>query len=135
VTTFTKRVARADVVSTLSMLWVYVLLNILFRDVHELFRPGFVEELLTRDFDPMTVFFGGLAIQLPLALIVLTRLLRRRSARITNISAAAMTALVTVSTWPKDADDLMFSTFELLGLVVIVMVAVRWPESQQEAKR
>ena len=125
-------VSRSDVGPMLSTLWVYVLLNILFRDIHELFRPGFVEELLGSNFDQAVVFAGGVALQLPLALVVLSRLLHRRWARIANLGVAALMALVTATTWPKDADDVLFSGFELLGLAAIAVLAWWWREDSQE---
>lgn len=130
--------SRLDAPATLSALWVYVLLNILFRDMHELFRPGFVEELTHGEIrgetiDQGEVLMAGLALQLPMSLVVLCRVLRPRIARLASTVVAATMAIATAATWPKDADDLLFAGFELVGLAVIAVVAHSWPGSSLDA--
>ncbi|GGI05204.1 DUF6326 family protein [Egicoccus halophilus] len=131
------RALERDTRATLSSLWVYVLLNVLFRDIHELFRPGFVAELVDNSVrgttvDTAAVLVGGLALQLPLAVVVLSRLLNHRPARLANITGAAITAILLTSVWPKDADDVMFWAFELLGLAAIAVLAWRWAAPEPE---
>lgn len=41
-----QKIADLDVRAKLSSLWVFALLNVI-RDIHELFRPGFLEEMMT----------------------------------------------------------------------------------------
>lgn len=126
--------SRLDAPATLSALWVYVLLNVLFRDMHELFRPGFVEELAHGEIrgemvDQRQVLMAALALQLPMSLIVLCRVLRPRPARLANMVVAGTMAITTAATWPKDADDLLFAGFELLALAAIAVVAHSWQDS------
>jgi hypothetical protein len=35
-------------------------------------------------------------------------------------------ALGVVAIWPKDADDIVFGTFQLVGLATIVIICGRW---------
>lgn len=130
--TLLTRLTGGDVGTTLSMLWVYVLLSTLFRDVHEIFRPGFIEGMVDNtvrgsEVDQMAVLIGGIVLQLPLALVVLSRMLSRRWSRPLNIVAGLLMAVQIAATWPKDADDLVFSAFQLAGLALLVALAWQWP--------
>ena len=39
---------NADRRGVLSSLWIFVLFNMLFRDIHEFLRPGAIEEFMAR---------------------------------------------------------------------------------------
>lgn len=121
--------ARPHTRTTLAMLWVFVLLNTLFRDVHEVFRPGFLDETLASGgTDDSALVIAAVALQLPLAMVVLSGVLRRPVARWTNIAVAALTAVSAADTWPKDADDIVFALVQLVGLLAIVALAWTWPD-------
>jgi len=118
----------------LSTLWVYVLLSVLFRDVHELFRPGFVEGLVDltvrgEPVDQTSVLIGGIALQLPLALVPLSWVLPHGVARWSNVVGAIVMALGTLAIWPKDADDYVFAGFQLVALAAIAALAWRWADA------
>ena len=42
-----QKIFITDMKAKLSTLWIFVLLNIIFRDIHEFFRPGLLEEMMT----------------------------------------------------------------------------------------
>ena len=44
---YNRKTIGTDIKAVLSTLWMFVLLNIIFRDIHDLFRPGFLEEMMT----------------------------------------------------------------------------------------
>ena len=39
-----KKIAKIDTKAILSTLWIFVLLNIIFRDIHEIVTPEFIEK-------------------------------------------------------------------------------------------
>jgi len=43
----TLTMSDVDMRAKLSALWIYVFLNMIFRDLHELGRPGFLKEMMT----------------------------------------------------------------------------------------
>jgi hypothetical protein len=124
--------SRAPGPQLLSTLWIYVLLSMLFRDVHEFLRDGFIHELATAgtvngsEVSGSTLLVSGLVLQLPLAMVVLSRILPRRISRVANTGVAAIMALGVVGVWPKDADDIVFGIFQLVGLAAIVIICHRW---------
>ncbi len=125
--------------AVLSGLWVYFLLNILFRDLHELFRAGFLEQALAGMVNGVMVteinlLYGGIALQIPLLGTVLSRLLNQLICRRMNLIASTcmFVAIVAFNTNP-DMDDLLFAFMELLALLAIFGFAWRGPRQAQPA--
>lgn len=110
---------------TIRNLWLYVLLNTLFRDIHEIFRPGFVDELAAGDLftSDTALVVVAILLQLPLAMVVVGPLVGSRAARRANTIVAVVVAMGIAASWPKDADDVVFAVFQLLALGAIVALA------------
>lgn len=130
-----KRSARGDRKSVLSTAWIFVLLNVIFRDLHELFRPGMLEEMLSGTVNGVTVtdqvlLLGGVMLQLPLAMVLLSRVLPDRASRWANVVAAlaaiAIVLVPTLVTSTPDPDDWLFAAAEFVGLVFIIGHAWTW---------
>ncbi|MGB5756591.1 MAG: DUF6326 family protein [Acidimicrobiales bacterium] len=122
----------------LSTIWIYVLLSTLLRDVHEIFRGGFIAELASQgtvngtEVTETTLLVAGLVLQLPLAMVVASRVLPRQMNRVANIVAAVVLALGLLGIWPKDADDIVFGLFQLVGLAGIVVICYRWQPDDRD---
>ena len=116
----------------LSTVWIAILLANLFRDVHEVLRPGFVDELAHegtnygRLVSNTTLLVSGLLLAGFAAVVVLARILPRVWNRRVNVAAAAMMAAGVLASWPKDPDDFVFGTVQLAGVGLIVAVCVAW---------
>ncbi len=128
-----------DTRALLSTIWIAVLLAGLFRDVHEILRPGFVEELArdgtvygTRVTDG-TLLASGFVLAFLVSIVVLARVLPYVWNRRVNIAGAALMAGGTLATWPKDPDDLLFGAFQLAGVALVVAICARWRESVSSA--
>ena len=64
----------------LSILWVFIILNFFARDIHELGRPGMLEQMMSGTIDgvvvtEMLMLIGGIMIEIPILMTVLTLLL------------------------------------------------------------
>lgn len=120
----------------LSTLWVAVLLTLLFRDIHEILRDGYVSELALEgtvygvDVSGTTLVISAFVFLLPLSMVVLARLLTRTSNRVANIAVAAIVLAGVWTSWPKDGDDLVFGVMMSIGLGAIVALSVRWRDSE-----
>ena len=123
----------------LSTLWIYVLLSTLFRDIHEIFRDGFIEELAMTGtvrgthVTSTSLVVAGLFLQLPIAMVVAARLLPPRANRVANSVTAIAVAAGLLGLWPKDADDIVFGAFQLVGLAAIIVLSLRWPIRDADA--
>jgi hypothetical protein len=119
----------------LSTLWMFVLFNIVFRDIHEIFRPGFLEEVMTGTVNgvQMTEGFlllGGMMMEIPIAMVLLSRVLPYRVNRWANIIAGPIAIALIVVGGPSDLDDMFFATIEVVSLLLIVWYAWKWPNPE-----
>ncbi|WP_096086795.1 DUF6326 family protein [Agaribacterium haliotis] len=123
--------------SLLSGLWLFYLLNMLFRDIHEFFRPGFIEQLLTgvvngTQMSDELLLVAGIVLQIPLVMMFLSRLLPDQLNRWLNIVAALIALLgIVLSNGSADMDDLMFASLQALALLFLIYLAWQGPGSAQ----
>lgn len=113
----------------LSTLWIFVLLNMVFRDIHEFGKPEFLAEALSRPTIPEELFLvAGILLEIPLAMIVLSRLLNYTVNRRINIIAAVFWAgdLLIFANQMGDLDDIFFFAVQIVGLAFIVWTAWKW---------
>ncbi len=113
----------------LSALWLFMLLNIIFRDIHQLAKKSYLEMLLASEISEVLMFFVGFVIEIPIAMVLFSLLFVRRILRPLTIVAALVTTAGMVSVPPTDLDDAFFLVIQLLAMVAIVCIAWRWPET------
>ncbi len=117
----------------LSTLWIFILFNIIFRDIHEMFRPGMLEQMLsgTVNGTQMTnelLLIGSMMIEIPVLMVLLSRLLNYRINRWANVfTALFMVAAIYMNSGNPDLDDLFFAGIELITLAVIIWTVWQWP--------
>lgn len=126
---------RSDGKAILSTAWIFVLLNVIFRDIHQLFRPGMLAQMLSGTVNgaamtDQVILLGGVMLQLPLAMVLLSRVLPDRANRWANLTAApAVIAIIlvpTLVTSTPDLDDLLFTAVQVVGLLFIIGYAWSW---------
>jgi divalent metal cation (Fe/Co/Zn/Cd) transporter len=130
----TAMTSDVDTRAVLSTLWIVVMLNITARDIHELLRPGYLQEVMTGSVNgnEMTeglLLVGGIGIALHIAMILASRVLPRRINRPLNLVAAPLaitTIIVFTATGGPDLDDLFFTVVEVAALLGVVWSAWRW---------
>jgi hypothetical protein len=130
-----EKTAGMDRKALLSTLWIFVLFNIVFRDIHEMLRPGFLEEVMTGTVNgvQMTEGFlllGGMMLEIPIAMVLLPRVLPYRVNRWANIIAGPIAIALVVVGRPSDLDDMFFATIEIVSLSLIVWYAWKWPNPE-----
>lgn len=116
---------------TLSLLWLFAILNILFRDVHEMTMASTITEILSGTVagNPVTeavLLAGAFAVELLLLGFLLSALLARTWARLLNLILAPIAIAGTFSVPPADPDDTFFAAVEVLTFATIFTLAWRW---------
>ena len=117
----------------LSKLWLFVLLNMIFRDLHQLGKASFIEEILSGVVNGVKItdelmLFGGVLAEIPIALALFSNYLPPKTNKWTNIAASTITALVLLSGLPSaDLDDIFFLAIEVTSLISIMVVAWKLP--------
>ncbi|MDH3620103.1 MAG: DUF6326 family protein [Gammaproteobacteria bacterium] len=123
---------RASTKTVLSTLWIFVLLNIFARDMHELARPGLLQQVMTGVIDGVTIteelmLLGGVMIEIPILMVLLSQILPYRICRGANISAGVLTIMIDVHTnLNPDLDNVFFLVIKLLALLGVIVVAWKW---------
>lgn len=116
----------------LSILWIFILLNFFARDIHELGRPGMLEQVMSGTVDGVKVtellmLVGGVMIEVPILMTVLVLFLPQRINRWANVGACLFTTATIVATnLDPDLDNVFFLSIQLVALVAIVRIAWRW---------
>nr|WP_250886481.1 DUF6326 family protein [Bacillus sp. SM2101] len=130
-----KKVIDLDRKTTLSALWIFVLLNVIFRDIHELFRPGLLQEMMMGNVNGTIIteellLVFGILLEIPIAMVILSRILQHRINRLINIIASFITMIMLIIFGGiNDLDDIFFLIMEIIALIAIIWCAWRWPSS------
>lgn len=118
----------------LTALWVFVFLNMIFCDLHQLGHPGFIEEIMTGVVNGVQVtdglmLIGGIMIAVPLLMIPLIQFLNFKENRLTNLVMGVLqiVSVIGVNMAP-DLDDIFFAVIELVALLLILRLAWNWKE-------
>jgi hypothetical protein len=123
---------KADPRLLLSSLWVFIILNFFARDIHELGRPGMLEQMMSGSIDgvvitEMLMLLGGIMIEIPILMTILALLLPYGINRWTNISVGLLTmAMIVAMNLKPDLDNVFFMSIQLIALIAIVGIASRW---------
>lgn len=125
------RTALTNPGPTLSLLWLFAILNTLFRDIHELVVASTIEEILSGSLNgaPVTdaaLVAGAVAIQILLLSVVFSTVLQPRWARRWNLLAAPLMLAGTFFAPPDDPDDYLFAFVVLGAFATIFLIAWRW---------
>ena len=123
----------------LSLLWIFILINIIFRDIHQMTLKHHLEMLLSGYYNGMEVtemimLLGGIVLEVPIAMIVLSYVLKRKYNRIANSIAVVISGLLFAIEPPTDLDDIFFKVMEYVGLLTILISVVKWPKQNLTTK-
>jgi hypothetical protein len=119
----------------LSTLWIVLVLDYLYCDVLGLHEPAYLAGILAGElngitFTPAFSVAAGLLMQVPIVMVLLSRVLGRRVGRWVNIGAASFMALVQTATIFVGTTTplyLLYSIIEIALCVAILVLAARWP--------
>ena len=112
-------------------LWLFILMNIVFRDLHEFAKKDFLEMLLTGTYNGIQIteellLLGGVLSLVPISMLVVSLLLERRFAKPLTFGAAFIQTVTMLSSPPGDLDDILHLSVELLAMAAILRIAWRW---------
>ena len=119
----------------ISALWIAVLFNMLFRDIQEFARTGFLEEMLTKTSNDAQIPEGlllaaAIVLQIPISMIFLTQVLNvKLNWRANLIAAIVIIAMIVGNSLTPDLDDAFFAIVECATLLLIVGYAWKWSKS------
>lgn len=118
----------------LSILWIFLTLNYIFCDVFSLMYHEDLQQLLSGHVGDMEIsqkFLLSFAIimEIPMAMIVLSRLLKYNLNRLVNIAAGSVLTIVQFGSLFADSNTLhylFFSAIEISTSSFIIWVSLKW---------
>ncbi|MEM6985790.1 MAG: DUF6326 family protein, partial [Pseudomonadota bacterium] len=114
-----------------SSLWIFICLNVLFRDIHDLVKADTLEDILAGTLygNPVTetaLLFGGFAVITLCAMAILSAALTHSANRLLNMVFAPLIAIASLFNMNKDLDDLAHLSATVIATGVIVAVMATW---------
>ena len=108
----------------LSTMWIFILLNMIIRDLHQFLHSGYIQEMMQLSISEEAMLVFGIVAEVPLLMIVFSRILKPIPNKWANTFAAIIASLGLISTLPNaDLDDLFFMVVQLISLIVVLRTA------------
>jgi len=118
----------------LSVLWLFVMLNYIYADILTLLDPLVAQEggiQITRGM----LFFGAILMEIPIAMVVLSLVLKYKINRLANIVAGTIKTIAVFGTMFVGTPTLYYLFFAIIEMIftsLIVWIAFRWSVQQKE---
>ena len=118
-------------------LWIFVTVNYIFCDIFTLFYSENLKQLISgamggMDITETFLFAFSVIMELPMLMIVLSRLLPYKFNRLANIAVGIFMTLVQTATLFEDnmLHYVFFSIIEIATTIIIVWIAIRWKNEE-----
>ncbi|MBI5869384.1 MAG: hypothetical protein HZB44_00255 [Actinobacteria bacterium] len=130
-----------DVKARLSTLWIFVMFNYLYCDVLALMDPESLQQFLTGSIDGIDVtqqflLQASVLMEIPIAMVLLSRILQYRVNRWANIVAGTIMTVVQFATLFFGSSPtyyyLFFSVIEIACTASIVWFAWKWSQVRDD---
>lgn len=118
----------------LSTLWVFVMFNMVFADIVGFMNPGALEKIMTGavgfEITQELLLVFSILLEIPIAMIFLSRVLKYRANRWANIVAGVITILFVIGGGSTYLSYIFFATVEVVCMLLIVWYAWKWPKQE-----
>jgi hypothetical protein len=125
------KTAKIDTKVLLSTLWIVVMINMAYADILGLFIPGALEEVTKTSVSigttiPQLMLGGAIILEIPIAMILLSRVLKYKVNRWANIIASVITIVSVVGGGSLVPHYIFIATVEVVCMLLIVWNAWKW---------
>jgi hypothetical protein len=124
----------------LSLFWIFIMINMAFADIIGLMVPGYLAKIVAGGpIDGIVItlpllLLGAILLEIPTAMILLSRMMNYGINRLFNIIAAVITIIYVTGMSSPTAVYWSFCSMEILACLTVIVMAWKWrnPESQPE---
>jgi hypothetical protein len=122
---------KLDTKVLLSTLWIVVMINMLKADILSLYIPGSAEELAKTSAGagtpiPQLMLGGAIMMEIPIIMILLSRILKYSLNRWANIVVSLITIAFVVGGGVSYPHYIFIATVEVICLLVIIWLSWKW---------
>jgi hypothetical protein len=124
---------KIDVKVLLSTLWIVVMINMLKADILSLYIPGALNEVARTAGEtpiPLLMLGGAIMMEISIAMIILSRVLKYRVNRWANIITGLITIAFVVGGGSQYPHYIFVATVEVICLLSIIWFAWKWRNSE-----
>ncbi len=119
----------------LPLLWTYVMFNMVFADIIGFLHPGTLEEMIAMKPPQSLLLLFSFLLEIPIVMIVLSRMLPRKANRIANITASVITILWVTGGGTLSASYIFFAAMEVGCMLFIIRSAWMWRDPVSHTDR
>ena len=127
-----EKTTQLDMKVKLSTLWIFVLFNMVFADIVGFMNPGALEGIITGtvglEITQELLLVFSILLEIPIAMIFLSRVLRHGINRWANIVAGVITILFVIGGGSAYLSYLFFATVEVACMLLLIWYAWTWPK-------
>ena len=130
-----------DVKVKLSTFWVFVMFNMLAADIFSFMYPGLLKEVMTGyageiQITPGFLLVAAVMMEIPIAMIFLSRVLKYSVNRWANIVAGVITIAYVIGGGSTTPHYIFLATMEVACMLLIIWYAWKWrnPEGSPDNK-
>lgn len=122
---------KVDMKTKLSLLWIFVLFNMIYADILSFLDAEFLQELMTGyagsvQITPSFLLLAAVLLQIPIAMVLLSKFLKYKINRWVNIIAGAFTIIFIIGGGSSAPHYIFFATIEVLCLLLIIRFSWKW---------
>lgn len=128
---------RMDTKVLLSTLWIVVLINMVKADILSLYIPGAVEEVARTAGEtpiPLLMLGGAIMMEFSLLMIILSRVLKYRFNRLSNIIVSFVTIMFVVGGGANYPHYFFIAGIEVICLFLIIWNAWKWRNPEEQSR-
>jgi Sec-independent protein secretion pathway component TatC len=123
----------------LSTLWIFVMFNMVFADIVGFMNPGALENIMKGtvglEITQELLLVFSIVLEIPIAMIFLSRVLKYGANRWANIIAGVITILFVIGGGSTYLSYIFFATVEVICISLIIWYAWKWPNPEILAQR
>lgn len=130
------KIKQVEIKTIFSTLWIFIMINMAFADIIGFTYPGFVAKLVAGGpidgtvVTPTLLLVGALLLEIPTAMILLSRLLKHSINRWFNIIAAIITIIYVAGMSTPTVVYWFFCSLEIVASLAIIVLAVKWRDQE-----
>ena len=123
----------------LTTLWVFILINMIYADILNTFKPGYLAEIenVGKSISGEMVLLFAFLMEIPIVMILLSRFLKHKWNRIANIIGSIISILWVIlpSFVMSDVSNtplsyVFFASIETIAMLFIIWFAWNWKEEK-----
>jgi len=130
-----KMTTGMDMKVKLSTLWVVVMFNMAFADIFSFMMPEFIKNLMTGNtgiqITQGIMLIFAIILEIPVAMIFLSRVLKYKANRWANIIASVITIAFVIGGGSLYLHYIFFAAIEVVCMLLIIWLAWKWTDLEQ----